>query len=355
MAKCKAPAGCYWRGNTLWGEAQVNGRKLRWSLGTSDPKLARQRQQAGKQRAIAEMIHGDAPRLVADVIEAWGPHFKAQNSPATFTRYMVSLGQLFPWLDGRKVSDINARLIGDIIAERQRSVSNATIRRDLGALSSIMNYATDRGWCAANPVRITIKEKREPIILPRDQDIELVIARGQESDRRPGAKAAGTWPQLIRAAWLTGARLNELIGAERAQVNHDRKELTVIGKGNKLRVIDLEPFGAYGFFASIPAYVACKLLFWHDHGEPYRNASSNFANNLIGSTVTFAEKAGISFQPFRFHDLRHKHAVDWLQSGRSIYDLQRRLGHTSVKTTEGYLQFVTGDQERVAKFGGRGA
>jgi integrase len=36
------------------------------------------------------------------------------------------------------------------------------------------------------------------------------------------------------------------------------------------------------------------------------------------------------FRRFRFHDLRHLHAVQWLQSGRSIYSLQQRLGHTSL-------------------------
>ncbi len=55
------------------------------------------------------------------------------------------------------------------------------------------------------------------------------------------------------------------------------------------------------------------------------------------------------FQPFRFHDLRHRHAVDWLKSGRSIYDLQQRLGHGSIKTTEIYLGYLTPNERRVAK------
>ena len=57
------------------------------------------------------------------------------------------------------------------------------------------------------------------------------------------------------------------------------------------------------------------------------------------------------FRGFRFHDLRHRHAVDWLKSGRSIYDLQKRLGHTSVKTTEIYCTYLTSEEERIVKFG----
>jgi Phage integrase family len=49
--------------------------------------------------------------------------------------------------------------------------------------------------------------------------------------------------------------------------------------------------------------------------------------------------------------LRHRHAVDWLKSGRDIDTLQGRLGHTSVKTTEMYLDYLTPDEVQVAKFG----
>jgi integrase len=56
----------------------------------------------------------------------------------------------------------------------------------------------------------------------------------------------------------------------------------------------------------------------------------------------------VGFRPFRFHDLRHWHAVQWLKQGRSIYDLKERLGHTSVKTTEPYLEFLTPEEKRGA-------
>ena len=44
------------------------------------------------------------------------------------------------------------------------------------------------------------------------------------------------------------------------------------------------------------------------------------------------------------HDLRHKFAVDYLRKGGSIYQLQQYLGHASIRTTEGYLAYVTPEQ-----------
>jgi integrase/recombinase XerD len=51
--------------------------------------------------------------------------------------------------------------------------------------------------------------------------------------------------------------------------------------------------------------------------------------------------------------LRHRHAVDWLKGGGDIYTLQGRLGHTSIKTTEMYLDYLTPEEVQIAKFGNR--
>ena len=39
---------------------------------------------------------------------------------------------------------------------------------------------------------------------------------------------------------------------------------------------------------------------------------------------------------FRFHDLRHTFASYLINAGRSIYEVQRILGHTQIKTTQRY-------------------
>ena len=54
---------------------------------------------------------------------------------------------------------------------------------------------------------------------------------------------------------------------------------------------------------------------------------------------------------FRFHDLRHWYAVDYLRRGGSIYTLQQILGHSSIKTTELYLAYLTPNEQEQAKAG----
>jgi integrase/recombinase XerD len=342
MRKRKAPAGCYWRGNTLWGRAKVRGNLIRWSLDTDDPAIAKARREAGKARAIAD-VHGDARRSLAEAFAAWDAQLLRTVGAKTATRYLCSLKQLAPWLDGRALSEVDGRLVAEMIRARQNAgVTNATIKRDLGALSSVLNYCILQGWIEANPVLAKlalVPERRDPILLPTDRDIELVMER-----------APGMVGQMIRAALITGAREDELAKAKRIDVDHTRRQMTIIGKRNKLRVIDLAPFDGYQFFAALPAYVGKPFLFWHDDGAPYASFAPTF-HKLIDRTEAWAAANGVEFRRFAFHHLRHRHAVDWLKSGRDIYTLQGRLGHTSVKTTEMYLEYLTPEEVQVAKFG----
>jgi integrase/recombinase XerD len=347
----KAPPGCYWRADTLWGKVVIQGKEFRWSLHTSDPGVAAQRRAEGKERAHSDAYHkSDIPRSLSEALVHWGKHLEREVenrnlSAKTEQRYLVSIGQLAPHLDGLRLTNIDARLIASIIRARQEGgATNATIKRDLVALSSVMNFAIAQAWIDSNPViarMATIKEGRDPIVLPRRQDIDRVIER-----------APGMIGHLIRAAALIGTRQDELVRACRDHIDHERGQLTVVGKGNKLRVIDLRPMGAYEFLCSLPTHPRSPLIFWHGDGEPYRNLSSNFFNNVINPATAWAEANGVDFHRFRYHDLRHLHAVEFLKKGcGSIYELQQRLGHSSVKTTEMYLAFLTEEERVRVKYG----
>ena len=63
-----APAGCFWRSNTLYGRTRIKGRLVVWSLRTSDPKVATERRKIAKERMIADVFHGDAKRDFVEVL-----------------------------------------------------------------------------------------------------------------------------------------------------------------------------------------------------------------------------------------------------------------------------------------------
>lgn len=373
----KAPRGCFWRDGVLYGRIQTGGGDFKWSLHTSDPKVAQARRSAQRARAVAIQRFGDQRVTFAEAMEGWGDWIAPQVSPKTLARYTTSLGMLQPHLEGLYQDEIDTALVKAIVKARRdepvvlpgrkhpTTASIATIKRDLTALSSVMDYCIDEEWRDDNPVinylrparrrKSRLKERRDPIILPEHAHIRMVI------DRAPGLFAS-----MIQAALKTGARQDELVKADRQHLDRDRKQFTIIGKRNKLRVIDLVDAGDdFGFdvLSSLPVSLETKALFWHRpiagkrarlgqrKAERYRQASSNFGR-IVEAVAKQAQKQEQDFRPFPFHHLRHRFAVDWLKSGRSIYRLQLHLGHTSIKTTEMYLAYLTPEEAQAAMLGG---
>ena len=346
MPKREAPENCYWRGAVLWGRITVATVEHRWSLRTSDGSTAVRRVEARRKELEAAVHYGENRRTYDVAFVEWSAHIATQVGPKTAKRYAVSLKQIEGFLRPLFIDQIDREAVSDIVkARREAKVATATIRRDLTALSSVLAYAEDEGWREGNPAleRLRrLKERRDPIVLPELADIDCVVAR-----------APGNFKHLIRAALLTGCRQEELVTAERRRLDHCTRQLTVIGKGNKLRVVQLSD-EAYAELRSIPASLGSKWLFWHGAGEPFANVSSRFSlyvADVLESAQKAAQGKDPGFHPFRFHDLRHRYAVDFLKSGQNLYDLQRQLGHSSIKTTEMYLAYLSREEARAAKYG----
>lgn len=362
----------YWRGDApnevLWARLELQGRPIRWSLRlryplrAGDVEIARGRIEARRKELIAAAHYGENRKHYVEVQLRWASHIAREVSPSTAERYEVSLRQLKPWLNCY-IDEVNTRAkMREIIDGRRKAnpdLTNATLRRDLVAIGSVIDFAIGEEDLAADHNAATaalkrISERRDPIVLPEHTHIARVIA-----------EASPMLSSIIAAAFKTGCRQNELATAQRPKLDHERKQLTLIGKGNKLRVIELvTPAGdAYEVLRAVPPRLGCKWLFWHHDGQPFRSVSERF-HELVESIMEKAiqeekeraEAAGgkpgePDFRPFTFHHLRHRFAVDYLKAGGSIYDLQQHLRHSSVKTTEIYLAYLTPDEARRAKEG----
>jgi integrase/recombinase XerD len=335
----------YDRGGIKWARFQVAGREFRGSLSTSNAKVARKRAREWRRREIGKARFGEDRKTYMEAFTLWTPHIADQVAPKTAERYAVSLGQLEEWLKPLYVDEIDKETVSTIVRERRaKGVTTATIRRDLTALSSVIEFAIDEGWRGddeSNPAerrQKKLKERRDPIILPLAEDIAYVIGR-----------APGNFAKMIEAARDSGCRQDELAKAERRLLDRERRQLTIRRKGNQIRTISLSE-AAYAAVASIPAHLKGKWLFWHGNGEPYRNVSARF-NELVKAAQKAAQAESREFRSFTFHHLRHYYAVWYLKKGGNIYALQQHLNHKSITTTEGYLSFLTAEEAMRAKHG----
>ena len=329
------------RGGVWYARIQIRGRDVRRSLRTSSRAEAKKRLPAVLAQAEHFRFYGEHRHTWKQAVVEWAASGPAL-SPGTLKRYLVSLGQLRGILDDLFVDEITPRTIAQI--GRRAGVSNATRRRDITAVSVVLRWCVSQNWREDNPAaswdRSIIRERRDPIVLPELYDIDAVIAA-----------APGNLARLIRFAQYTGMREEECASLERSQVDLRRAAATLTKtKTNRPRSVPLDE-RALGTFTGTPPRLGCPFIFWHPPGTRYLNVASRFAAVVKRAQAKArAEKRPLP-RGFRFHDLRHWYAVDYLRRGGSIYTLQQILGHSSIKTTELYLAYLTPAEQEQAKAG----
>jgi integrase/recombinase XerD len=257
--------------------------------------------------------------------------------PSVAKRYLVSIGQLERVFGTLRVDEINAARIAEYISLRSADATNATVRRDLTALSRLLSACVSWGWRTDNPARTydrsIIREKRDPVTPPDAVMVEKLI----------GAAPAGM-ADVLRLLAETGMRENEAVTLEATDIDWNARQIRLTRtKANRPCTLDWKTPGgdAGAVLANAPRH---GVRFPAATGAAYRN----FAANVVRVARDLA-KRDRDFKPFRVHDLRHGCAIGWLRRGGDIYHRSLHLGHTSLKTTEGYLGHLSAREQAVAQ------
>lgn len=128
-------------------------------------------------------------------------------------------------------------------------------------------------------------------------------------------------PMLI----LTGARKREVLDARWEDIDFEHKSWRIhTTKSGHHRYVPLSD-GAIAVLDAIPRNG--EWIFANeDTGKPYAS--------IYASWHTARTRAGLA--DVRVHDLRHSFASFLVNAGRSIYEVQRLLGHAHIRTTQRY-------------------
>lgn len=325
----------YRRGKTWWGRVQVAGAEYRGSLRTRNRTEALKRLEIWREEVGRSKFYGASRMTWQAAVVNYTEGDMAAVGESTAKRYRVSLRKVDAHLQQFYLDQIGPRQISELIkARRLEGASNATINRDLTAVSRVMAAGLGKGANEHNPAkdydRSLNRERREPIDLPTWDAVAAAI------------KLAPTplWARIMDFASKSGMREAEILTLEKSRVDLKRKAITLTRtKGRRLRVVPLDG----PLLGECPAILKAamergqSLVF----GRPADTALKNFPSRY----AAWRKKHKVAF---RFHDLRHLFAVTFLQRGGNIYDLQRILGHGSIKTTELYLDYLTPAERRHA-------
>lgn len=205
------------------------------------------------------------------------------------------------------------------------------------ALRSFLKFLAKRDITTLAPEKIELPKKadREIEFLDEKELIRLLDA--------PQGNNIGVLRDraILETLFSTGLRVSELCGLQIKDVNLDKGEFAVRGKGGKLRVV----------FLSVTAKEALKeyskkrtdineALFVAHHAKNKSARVENLTPRSVQRIIKkYAGMAGI-IKKVTPHQLRHSFATDLLHNGADIRSVQTMLGHSSITTTQIYTHYT---------------
>lgn len=225
------------------------------------------------------------------------------------------------------------------------SLKRVTQNYHLIALRSFLKYLLKRDIQVVAPEKIDLPkaESRSIKFLEREQIDRLLNM--PEISKVDGLRDKA----ILEVLFSTGLRVSELVSLNRDQINFERREFGIIGKGRRARVVFLSDTAVDWLKRYLdsreddaPAlfirYSGKKADPGQDEAESLR-LTARSVQRLVEKYVKKA-RLPIKITP---HGMRHSFATDLLSGGADLRAIQEMLGHKNVSTTQIYTH-VTNPQ-----------
>ena len=228
---------------------------------------------------------------------------------------------------------------------QKKGISANTRKIMTKALKSFFGFLYDQGLVRQNPaqkLRHPKVDRTVPVYPEKEEVGQMLAAIGQSNllDDKDKLKLA----LLILVPGGTGVRFIELAKLSWNNINFDRQEFKVMGKGRKERIIPMLP------------QIAGLLSAWREYSPGELVFPTNSKHGRIDPADTnrmlkrLAKRAGV--RPFSIHKLRHYFATYALSRGADLKLISEILGHASIAITgDTYRHVLTGEIDKtMAKF-----
>lgn len=267
-------------------------------------------------------------------------------SPLTIRDYTLYLQLLMDWAGKAGIERAQDLDLGSL---RKFRLSLTRLRNQADEPISVRTQAyylialrSFLKWLVKQDVEVLAPEK---IDLPKPEAHEMTVITPEAMGRLMDAPDISTKPGLrdraiLEVLFSTGLRVSELVSLDRTQIDLERREFGVVGKGRKQRVVFLSPEAAawvQRYFSAradefVPAFIRhAKGVDGTDDGENMR-LTSRSVQRLVEKYRQQA-KIPVLLTP---HGIRHSFATDLLRNGAGLRDVQEMLGHKNIATTQIY-------------------
>lgn len=260
-------------------------------------------------------------------------------SPLTIMNYRSTLRRLtagMGTIDEITEEWVKRGLIRDV------DLSPATRRRNLTVCKELLKWAANEGAEIDQRVLFIPEPKRAKTLpkywtVPQMDKILTTAKTMAENNESMGGRI---WFSL-ELLYATGLRAEECVSLKLDQFTLGAGVMTVIGKGNKQRIIPLmsslrEPFEAWmaeRAMLTVKPQARNSLLLGERGGELDQRALRRDIENVT-------KRAGVPHAGV--HAFRHSFATHMLEGGADLRVIQELLGHANLSMTQMYTHVAPG-------------
>ena len=250
--------------------------------------------------------------------------FLASPSLGEGTRrtYRVDVEEFGRWLEqrGTSVDAVDVRVLVEYVAElgraRRRKLAPSTIARKLAAVRSFLRYTL--GAANVPDASLAPRKVRRLPDTPKTEEVEAAL------DALDGdGPLALRNRALVELIYSAGLRSSEAVGLDLADVDFEREQVHVRGKGGKERLV---PLGEEA------GHLLARYL-REARPELIRGAENALFVSTRGRRLDTSTLRRLFAHP---HRLRHAFATHLLEGGADLRTIQELLGHSSLSTTQVY-------------------
>ena len=262
--------------------------------------------------------------------------FEKRLSENTVISYETDLNQFLSFYKeystSQKIEKVDKRTIRSWIVKLSLSnLSAKSINRKIASLKSFFKFLVKRDLIKKNPSShvTSLKTDQKIPTFIKEKDINFLFKNIDVKEDFTGQRDL----LILELLYGTGIRISELINIKISDINFAKKEIKVVGKRNKERIIPMHNNAIY----------QTKKYLQLAEKEGYKNQyllitkkGEKIYPMLINRIVKKHLSTLINSKKYNPHLLRHTFATHILNKGGDLNSIKDLLGHSSLAATQVY-------------------
>lgn len=256
-------------------------------------------------------------------------------SPHTVTSYRKDLADFSAFLlkteAHQDFTAVDKKIIRNFMTELSTAtISKRSINRKLSSLRSFFLFLLKLGEITASPL-----ENIQSLKFYAEKQIPFSEAEMEEVKTKTSVPKSGSFLKelIIETLYQTGMRRAELCNLLIDDVDFSKKEMKVVGKGNKSRMIPISD----DLIAAFKDYLLERKPLAESKMYFFINAKGKKLNDKFVYSAVNSYLGLVSTKTKRSpHILRHSFATHVLDNGAEISKVKKIMGHSSLASTQVY-------------------